>query len=159
MGIRTEGVKFKQAVDRFLSDLESEMANAIKPIVDQANNDLQANLFASVYGTAPGTVYIRTGNLKSFGNTNASDLSKDGKYIIKLSSSADYASDIEYGSGTSQIDPGLLQQISEASGGNNISFGRSGINYMLPGPFVMPATVKSRIILEATFIKLLGRWK
>lgn len=159
MGIRTEGLKFKQTVDKFLAELESEMTAAIKPVVDRANNDLQANLFASVYGTAPGSVYVRTGNLKSFGNTNASDLSKDGKYVIRLASSADYASDIEYGSGASQIDPGLLQQISEASGGNNITFGRSGINYMLPGPFVMPAAVKSKIILEATFTKLLGRWK
>ncbi len=159
MGIRTEGLKFKSEVDRFLAEIETGLTSAIKPIVDQANNDLQANLFASVYGTAPGAVYIRTGNLKSLGNTSASDISKNGVFTIKLASSVDYASDIEYGSGTSEIDPGLLQQLSEASQGKGITFGRSGINYMLPGPFIMPATVKSRITMEAIFNKLLGGWK
>lgn len=159
MGIRVEGVKFNSQIDKFMADLNAEMESAVKVITDQANLDLQANLFMSVYGTTPGSVYVRTGNLKSPANTSASNLSQNRTYVIRLASDATYASDIEYGSGASEIDPALLQQLSEASGGKGIVFGRSGINYMLPGPFVLPATVKARISIESAFNKALGGWK
>ncbi len=159
MGIRVAG-KFRLELDRFARQIESEFKATSQAISVQANKDIQDNLFMSVYGTTPGNFYKRTGDLKSLSHTNAVLMNAGSVYRIRLKSDLDYASDIEYGSGDLELNPTSLLEISEAGKGEDIYFGRTGRNYTLPGPFIMPATVKARINLEDAFVKIIkNRWR
>lgn len=157
MGIKFNADSFIRDLKKLEEKISTEMTKQTDVISAAANIDLQANLYNSVYGTEPGS-YIRTGYLKSYTNTNASTVNTDGVYAIRLASTADYASDIEYGTGDKEISESMLRQLSEAAGGVGITFGRSGRQWMLPGPFIMPATIKSRLSLENAFSDILNKW-
>ncbi|UQN04864.1 hypothetical protein [Deinococcus sp. QL22] len=108
--------------------------------------ELQAkrSLNLNVYGTLPGQ-YTRTNNLLN--QIYASGQANLGTLGILVGDRAPYASEVEYGTGPHELSPAQLQAyLDTLPRGGLLRFGRTGQAYLLPGPYLGPATVFARTL-------------
>lgn len=125
---------FRQRAEQFRKRLP-EIAQAG---AKDAELHAKRGLVINVYGTEPGEHYVRTGLLLrevyASGQANGSSLG------ILVGDRAEYASDIEYGSGPHALTPQQLERyLNTLKPGGLLRFGRSGQAYLLPGPYIGPA--------------------
>lgn len=135
----------KMSVKRGSKGVYGKRARALSRALDRLGREgardgeahARRSLAANVYSTAPGNRYRRTGHLLSqiysAGHGNATSLG------ILLGDQATYASEVEYGTGPYELSPAQLEAYLVAlPPGSVLSFGRSGLAYMLPGPYIGP---------------------
>lgn len=104
----------------------------------------QRGLVLNVYGTERGA-YTRTRHL--FRQLYADGHANRSSIGIQVGDRAEYASDIEYGSGPHELSPQQLNGYLEVmKPGGLLRFGRSGKAYLLPGPYVGPAIHYARLL-------------
>lgn len=97
----------------------------------------QRGAFLNIYGTTPGA-YERTSKL--FGQIYGYGQAAGASIRVELGSNAPYSSFVEYGTGSARITPHQMEAMLETlPPGNLLRLGRSGQNYMVPGPFIGPA--------------------
>ena len=148
---------FKADVNTLMRVIESELTSIGINVAREAERRAQEGLERSVYGTAPGHVYKRTGTLKR--GVSAQFLPRVNSISIQLVSKAPYSSNIEYGQ-LPTIAQLALEKYAELTGGRVITFGRTGLKYRLPGPFLMPATVYALERAKAEFEQaLIKNWR
>lgn len=136
------------------ADFQALAQTMLKAGLERARDGLER----SVYGTVPGRVYVRTGTLRD-GVTGGVRASAN-LLTLSLQSRASYSSEIEYGSGPSGLSEKQVQDYSEATGGAVLFFGRSGLKYITPGPFLLPASVWALEVAKREFEAIcMKRWK
>lgn len=111
-------------------------------------------LFLNVYGTEPGA-YERTFFLAS---QIYSSLQVSATTVtVTLGDKADYAEKIEYGDPASVSDVDILARLNGMPPGSDLSYGRSGVKWRLPGPYITPAILAAQYKLHAEVEALVKR--
>ncbi|GEM45914.1 HK97 gp10 family phage protein [Deinococcus cellulosilyticus] len=130
-----------------LVDIESQIP--IEPIRTQVEQHALLGVDANVYSTEPGA-YERTEELKR--SIYAKVMS--GTLGVEVGATADYASHVEYGSSVNALNQSQLEGAVTGRGKpeSPLTLGRSGVRWTLPGPFVLPAAVYGRLLLEKAFV-------
>jgi hypothetical protein len=122
----------------------------VEPIRTQVEQHALLGVDANVYSTEPGA-YERTEELK---RSIYSKVLGSGDLGVEVGATADYASHVEYGSSVNALNEGQLLQATEGRGKpqSPLTLGRSGVRWTLPGPFILPAAVFGRVLLEKAFV-------
>lgn len=123
-------------------------------IATQAEQHAILGLNASVYDTEPGA-YERTQTLRN--SVYSKVLSNT--IGVEVGATEDYASHVEYGTSVNALSEAQLLQATQGRGKPEtpLVFGRSGVRYTLPGPFILPAAMYGKTLIEKAFITAVKR--
>jgi len=156
-GIRVDQSEAKRTLRRAHETFLRALPTAAVGAARAAEHHARLGLLANVYGTRPGA-YDRTQNLLRSVFARATVTA--GLVSVEVGDTAPYASFVEYGSFGHTLTPTALLSVVEGSrAGSVIRLGRSGINWMQPGPYITPATVFARYKLhEAVEAALRRAW-
>lgn len=140
--------QFKRGSEGIFARRAQQLSKGLNAIAKQgartAELHARKGLVVNVYGTERGK-YRRTRNLlyKVYADGHASRTSIG----IQVGDKAEYASNIEYGSGPHELTPQQLNGYLEVlKPGGVLRFGRSGKAYLLPGPYIGPALYYTRLL-------------
>lgn len=123
-------------------------------IAGQAEQHALLGLNASVYDTEPGA-YERTQALRNSVYSKA----LSGVLGFEVGATADYASHVEYGTSVNALSEVQLLQATQGRSKpeSPLVFGRSGVRYTLPGPFILPAAMYGKTLMEKAFVTAVKR--
>lgn len=136
-----------------LADIETQMP--LEPIRTQVEQHALLGVDANVYSTEPGA-YERTEQLK---RSIYAKVLTSGTFGVEVGATADYAAHIEYGTSVNALSQSQLETAVTNRGKpeSPLTYGRSGVRWMLPGPFILPAAAYGRVLLEKAFITAVKR--
>lgn len=156
MGITFKTADFIAKLKQFRDGIAADMEKLTDTVVGQTRSELSTNLDSAVYNT-PSGYYMRTGQLKSL--AYASKSTTASLFTVVAGDSADYASDIEFGSRSAKAAEDDILSRAAASSGNWVSYGRSGINWQNPGAYLTPAIYKASLKINMGFELIIkDRW-
>lgn len=123
-------------------------------IASQVEQHALLGLNASVYDTEPGA-YERTQALRNSVYSKA----LSGVLGFEVGATEDYASHVEYGTSVNALSEAQLLQATQGRSKPDapLVFGRSGVRYTLPGPFILPAAMYGKTLMEKAFVTAVKR--
>lgn len=138
---------FKRGSAGVFARRRQQLSQALQRLAEQGADDAELHakkgLMLNVYGTARGR-YERTGHL--LGQVYADGHANSTSLGVQVGDRAEYASQIEYGSGPHELSPQQLKKYLDVLPPSGLlQFGRSGKAYLLPGPYVGPAIYLARL--------------
>lgn len=135
-------------LDKRAAKFRLRMAGATSAVQQYGLQKARDGLMLNVYNTASGR-YVRTGHLLDSLGADSSFLGDMAR--VSLQDTALYASYIEYGTGVHAMSRSALESyLNQVPSGNLVTYGRSGLAYMMPGPYILPAiwAVKYSMLAE-----------
>ncbi|SMB93305.1 hypothetical protein [Deinococcus hopiensis] len=128
----------KTVFARRAAQLQTALDAIARKVAAEGERHAQRGAYLNIYGTVPGHVYVRSNHLFNSIYSNGSAVM--GAVLVELGDRADYASDVEYGTGPYTLTQQQLDAyLKTLPPGGLLRFGRTGQAYMLPGPYIGPA--------------------
>jgi len=148
--VRTHGRDFNAQLDRIQGRLQARLGDILERVRAEALGHAVIGVRRNVYDTTP-SAYERTGNLLR--SLDATKRQTRASLTVILTASAEYASNVEYGSGPGGVSDTQVLTRAEARQDQAapLYLGRTGRNYLQAGPFLLPAAAYAKHRLLVLF--------